>query len=707
MKRHFTFISLLLGLLLSVSMQGQTVAIVVDGITLQKVEAEIKEYMQAINRDGKRTVLIEDKWQHPDSIRKALKELYKSDKFLEGAVLIGDIPVAMLRDAQHFTTAFKMNQSNDWKASSVPSDRFYDDFGLEFDYLRQDSTEHLYHYYSLSARSKQYLSSDIYSARIKPPVVPGKDKYQLIADYLRKVVNERGARRELSNILVYAGHGYNSDSFSARIDDGWALKHHFPSLGSVRGKGWDFINFNAATVKERLMAKLADPTLDLALLHHHGSDDVQFLSSTPPPVATLQAYMEYAQRLLRSNLRKAKDTTDYKAQQIERGLPEQWFEGAFDPDIRKNDSIFSAAMDLMITDTYDRLFHARFVMFDACFNGSFHLDDYLSGHYVFNPGQTIVTKANSVNVLQDNWPHELIGLLDEGVCVGNWLRELFTLESHIIGDPTFRFSSGNTTLDRDMVREKNHPAYWRKMLKRSSKTELRSVALVMLQKNRAITSEELLGILKDDSNPVVRMEAFTLLTKRRSPLMPQAIELAVTDTYELLQRMGMLAASKSGHPSLLPLIVKRYFDPATSIRVAFHLRQAIELYPESDVRNLLERYRQENPLWPTEVAYTAYLEQLQRGYLSRKKDFAQLNRNTIAAQRNLCHTQYLNELFDYLKTGNDNVLRVLVAETFGWYVHSWQRDTILAFCQQQLSEEKDAAVKNELQKTIGRLSVKF
>ena len=59
--------------------------------------------------------------------------------------------------------------------------------------------------------------------------------------------------------------------------------------------------------------------------------------------------------------------------------------------------------------------NARFVVFDACYNGSFHLDECIAASYIFGPGDCIVTQGNSVNALQDKWPDRYIGLIDCGV----------------------------------------------------------------------------------------------------------------------------------------------------------------------------------------------------------------------------------------------------------------------------------------------------
>ena len=59
------------------------------------------------------------------------------------------------------------------KKSSIPSDRYYDDFGLTFDYIKQDSLKPDYHYMTLRADSKQYISPDIYSAQYPPTTLKG------------------------------------------------------------------------------------------------------------------------------------------------------------------------------------------------------------------------------------------------------------------------------------------------------------------------------------------------------------------------------------------------------------------------------------------------------------------------------------------------------------------------------------------------------
>ena len=152
-----------------------TLAVVVDEKTYAAIPEQIDAYVESVDNSYRTGVLVVDKWYNPDSIKAHLFDMYNNNG-LEGAVFIGDIPVPMLRDAQHFTTAFKMNQSMNMQRSSVPSDRFYDDFDLKFNFIKQDEQKKQFFYYSLLPESAQEIGCDIYSSRIKAP--EGENKYE-------------------------------------------------------------------------------------------------------------------------------------------------------------------------------------------------------------------------------------------------------------------------------------------------------------------------------------------------------------------------------------------------------------------------------------------------------------------------------------------------------------------------------------------------
>ena len=140
---------LALCLLLSVGSQAQTVietptqtqptafAIVIDNATYRATRNAVMQYRDAVQQDGLAAYIVRGDWKNPDEVKTDIAKVYRQAPALEGIVLVGDIPVAMIRNAQHMTTAFKMNETTfPFPQSSVPSDRVYDDLHLKFKFIR-------------------------------------------------------------------------------------------------------------------------------------------------------------------------------------------------------------------------------------------------------------------------------------------------------------------------------------------------------------------------------------------------------------------------------------------------------------------------------------------------------------------------------------------------------------------------------------------
>ena len=75
-------------------------------------------------------------------------------------------------------------------------------------------------------------------------------------------------------------------------------------------------------------------------------------------------------------------------------------------------------------------------------------------------------------------------------------------------------------------------------------------------------------------------------------------------------------------------------------------------------------------------------------------------------QRNACNPFCVEPMFAWFKACDDAAQRVAIAETLGWYRYSYLRDEIASRCRDLLATETEAAVRNELQKTIRRLTDK-
>ncbi|MDD4638568.1 MAG: hypothetical protein PHT63_02260 [Bacteroidales bacterium] len=712
MKKILIFITLLLTYSAVSATAKRGFAVVIDPEAYQICRSSVDRYLASVNNQGLKYFLIVDRWSNPDSIRQELRRLY-IDNNLEGAVFIGDIPVPMIRNGQHLTTAFKMDQRRPWEYSSVPSDRFYDDFDLKFEYLKKDSVHVLYHYYNLADDSPHRIECDIYSARIKPPVVEGKTRFQLIEEYLNKAVREKQNRRKINSLTYFAGHGYNSGCMVSRADERLALTEQFPRMRSGRAD-LNYIDHSFDDfIKFRLMAELGREELDLAVLHHHGSEDAQLLSATPK-YSMASDWIEQVKKFVRGKIRGAKDSAESKKYYLENyDIPEHWVENTFDPEIIKKDSLFDANLDITLPDMKDYVPNAGFVILDACFTGSFHLDDYISGHYIFAPGRTVAVRANSVNTIQDVWTIELLGLLDLGVSVGNWAKGQMTLESHLLGDPTYRYICSDTSLeglDEALSLKKSDKGYWKRLL-RNNNPEVSSLAMKMLFKLNLLSTDELLSVLNNDMRPTVRLQAFNLINKKYDHNLIPAIKLGMDDSYELIRRMSVIKAAGNLSPELLEQMVTNYISPQVSQRVAFQLKEGIVNYNKEDLLAAFDRVTtgKDYHWYRDKISERKNLEYV----LGRsEREFEELNNETIPARnkrftitalRNSNNTAYMEKLYKFLRESPDNDLRVLLAEAFAWYTNSHKRDEIINFCRELADKERDENVKKELIRTINRL----
>ena len=72
--------------------------------------------------------------------------------------------------------------------------------------------------------------------------------------------------------------------------------------------------------------------------------------------------------------------------------------------IAEQNSLERLKTGIVLEDLKELKTNPRFVMFDACYNGSFHEDGYIAGYYIFTDGNTVVT--------QRQFPECIAGSLD-------------------------------------------------------------------------------------------------------------------------------------------------------------------------------------------------------------------------------------------------------------------------------------------------------
>jgi len=730
MKRYITFAGLALALLQGTVAQTivkpsvktkTTFAIVTDSKSYEEAKEEIDAYRTSVENEGLGTYLLIDDWKTPQPIRELLIELHADRKApLEGCVFVGDIPVPMVRDAQHLCSAFKMNQSMAWHRSSVPSDRYYDDFDLKFDYIKQDSIHADYHYLSLRADGAQHLSPDIYSGRIRPLRGEGMGKYQLLRDYLKKVVEEKQQSNVLDQLTMARGHGYNSEDLLAWSGEQIALREQFPQLFRP-GNTVKFYDFTFQfPAKNMLLNEVQREDLDMLLFHHHGDSDVQYINGYEMP-NNVQENIESIKRYLRSKLparAKKIGKEEAIAEYAKRyHVPESWCEEAFDPEKQKADSIYHYHMDIHTEEMHQLRPNARFVMFDACFNGSFHLDDYLAGSYIFNPGKTIATLACSVNSIQDKWPDEFIGLMSAGMRVGQFTRLTCFLENHLIGDPTFRFTPNvnpGFDINQALVLKEGDVAFWKKQLA-SPMADMQALAL---RKLSDADYRDIVPLLEKSyytsDSFMVRLEALRLMVLNHPAQSARLIKDALNDSYELIRRYAGEYAEKNGSPSLIPAWVESYLQRSQEKRLRFKIVNGVDAFPYADVKAEIEKQTATMTLYNREHI-DALLAQLPREEKSMERDIETITnpqskpgyvRRDLRTFRN--HPvggKALDMLLAFVKDDSRPTdQRIIATEALGWYHLYHDKARIIASLKD--TKANDEALKKEIQKSIARLEGK-
>lgn len=716
-------------------------AIVIDPKSYAEARTEVEAYASAIEKvNGLKVYTLIDRWGIPDSIRQHLYRLHtQKNEPIVGCVFVGDIPVAMIRDGQHMTSAFKMDQRRDRRESSVPSDRFYDDFSLQFRSLGKDDSLD-YFYYSVTPQSAQRTCPTIYSGRIRPTDVNGSSRYQKLRAFLKKAVAAKQAQRPMRQMLYFSGHGYISGSKVARIDEKASYYEHFSWLGlpdaASVGKGNGSAANNGITarrnaisfidhtdqnpVKERLMNELMRTDLDLAVLHHHGYFDTEYLNGTAP-IRTVREAKEFIMQNLREHVyaahQRGKNADSISlAFQQRFDVPASWLKGALNDSVAAQDSLMDAATDLHLEDfaAYGYQPNTPVVIIDACFCGSYHQSDCIANEYIFSPGGTVAVVANTVNALQDKWSDHLVGLLGLGGVVGDLPRFSGYLESHVIGDPTYSFAPQPDAVDVDHLININDKGRWQQLLK-SPQPELQCLAILELARMGAVSSADLLSIVKTSPYGIVRLQAFLSLADFNDDNYIEGIIVASDDAFELLQRMAVRAMTASGDERLIPSLISLAIANNTTPRVTFNALNALCVYPEDQLMNEFAR-QFDNP----SVRYIrkdsvrqviAHAIQSAASRLAPEADSllspnikAKTARFILRSMRNQMPHYKVPELIRFYNQTTDDDLRITVLELLGWHPNSCQVKLMRQFAKQQADNAAlPVAVRDEALKTYHRL----
>ena len=705
-------------------------AIVIDRTTYSKAKDAVENYRKAVEHDGLKTYLIAAEWANPSQVRDSLKALYNRDKTLEGCVLVGDIPIAMIRNAQHMTTAFKMNeQTFPIRESSVPSDRFYDDLHLKFKYLSQDKDDSALYYYKLTEDSPQRLNPNFYSARIRYPEGKDGDKYQAIADFLNKAAKAKYAQpNKLDQVVSYNGASYNMDCLMVYMDEEKAYRENFP-LAFQNGTGFKHWNFRMNhAMRNYLLSELKRDGIDVFMFHEHRAPDQQLVNGNEACQETSSRLASVKREIYSHTKKRAKKGESLDSLQqmfsVKFGLAAGFWDDYANAEYWKKDSIAHAESYISLPDLENIVSNPTFVMFDACYNGSFQDKDQIAGRYIFNPGSTLVVQGNTRNVLQDRWTIEMIGLLSHGIRVGQYNKLVATLEGHLIGDPTVRFApiSANT-VSTDILTKADNRKHWNRLTK-SKYPDIQSLALRMLtdcdfglsegnEKAKAATSAMLLSTFRTSPFNTVRMEALKMLSRYGGGDFTEAVRLGLNDPYERIARSSADYAGRIGDVSLLPDIVRVLFEDEDRIRIQYQLNTSLFLFPKEKVIDEVRRYLSASNRMDKKAEMEKAVESIADNFAFRDRgdsvimDAKAKTDKRISAIRFLRNNPRTQSLDTYLAFLNDTSvpqnLRVLMAEALGWFDLSCRKADIRSFIRKMLVEGQPDELKEELLQTLERL----
>ncbi len=693
-------------------------AIVIDQRSYAEAGKQVDDYAHEIEKSGLKVYRVIDGTGQPDSLRRVLHALYTQRQTpIEGAVLIGDIPVVMVRDAQHLTSAFKMDQQlyDRWE-SSVPTDRFYDDFKLAFEPAGRDSIHPGCFYYLLTTESVQQTRPDIYSGRIRPTDCNGTSRYEKLRRYLEKAVDAKRNPEKVEQILFFSGNGFVSESMVARIDEKASLFEHFPWLKKQRNAISYIDHKRDVHVKPRLINEMQRRDLDYAVLHHHGDWDTEYLNNIPltsEPAKQVEALKLYMRESMRHASQHGVPADSVHARMKRKfDLPEEWFEGSEDPASTARDSIFLRELDLYISDFDKYKPECRVVSLDACFNGSFHRDSSIANSYIFSPGHTIAVLANSVNVLQDKWVDRHTGLMGLGMNVGNIIKYAPYLEQNLIGDPTFTFVSADEKLNVNGLLRSGR-TNWRKQLADERYPALQVLAMEQLFRRGELSSRELLDIFRNSDSYQMRMQALINLSECRDDNFIEAVSLGLSDGYEMVERFAANMTAKSGDERLIPAVISVCVRNNTSERIEFSLKGGLSMFEEQKLLDEFERqFPQTNYMDAEEVkghirhaiSYNANRWISSIRSIMEPETSSKSRMQNIRMLRNYQLHFMVPQLLEYTRTSDDAQVQIALLEAFGWFTLSARRNEIMdAALEMSRDETLDAGVRNEAIRTYNRL----
>lgn len=720
MKKHLIVLFTLLSVQLYADNKG-SFAIIVDKESFSNCMEQIEAYSASVASKGLNSFIAAENWAKPEQVRDSLQLWYRT-KNLKGTVFIGNIPVPMIRKAQHLASAFKMDESIDRRESSIPSDRYYDDFDMKFIPVGRDSSQQNLYYYEIAPDSPQEIDCDIFSGRI----VPSSDfqnKYLELKKYLEKVVRVNMKGNKLDRVTSYTGSGSFSNSMIAWKDEGITLEEQVPeAFRDINGAKF-FVYHQYPFMKETMLKECGRDDLDLVLYHHHGTPDRQWIGDYPAAFNE-EEYNEYGRRqariAARRNVRYGKSREEaIKAVISDYGVDSSWVADAFSSDSIKADSLQDIRTGILLSDIWKAAPNARMYIFDACYNGDIRESDNIASRYIMSNGNAIAAIGNTVNVLQDKMSSQLLGMMTAGYCIGEWHKETAILESLVIGDPTFAFETSYRFKCPDL--NNRNPEYWKKYISDKYPCDIQGLALMKLYKLNTAGLAEILYKAIDSKYYMLRLNALSLLMHYDSPLFRKALIKSLEDPYEYTRRKAGCYLSLTGDTASIAPLTKALTEDYNAARIYFNITNGAGFFPDSTFldgfRSAVKKSGFFYEVPPTsengidavknaesDIKSSISIRKYAYDAIGKTGSDSKGRQSRLTMLRNKPYPQFADALLYIVKNEKEPIaIRIQAADILGWYTIAYNKKHIYDTLSGYLSEASEPALKDEIGKTILRL----
>ena len=301
--------------------------------------------------------------------------------------------------------------------------------------------------------------------------------------------------------------------------------------------------------------------------------------------------------------------------------------------------------------------------------------------------------------------------------IGQWGRHVHYLETHLIGDPTYRFINRalpGTDLNTALTAKASDNKYWLRMAAETMPADVQAIALRKLADNGYDKTADLCEkrVAESPYGPV-RLEALRLMSTSRSPRFNAMLVQAAGDSYELVRRLVSQWIGDCGDDELVPAAVEMLLDDELSLRVAYHADENMMfMNPDAVSAELRRQSAAKHELYQNEESLQKRLKRIADKQAEQTETFKFIRDPQNKMKRRLSEITYFRlyrhhycvpELIALAEDAAlEEPLRVAAVEALGWFGRSYQRPIISAMCERLLQSEQPRTILEQTQRTSKR-----